>query len=77
MEFPSLKAKQFLAVLQREPLNYTIVRHKGSHRRLESASGYPPIGLSYHDGQTVPPGVIRKYLVKRIGLTEAEALKLL
>jgi predicted RNA binding protein YcfA (HicA-like mRNA interferase family) len=77
VEFPSLKAKQFLAVLQREPLNYAVVRQSGSHRKLESESGYPPIGLSYHDKATVPPGVVRKYLVTLIGLSEKEALELL
>lgn len=77
MVFPSLKAKQFLAVLKREPLKYTVVHQSGSHRKLESANGYPKIGLSYHDKATVPPGVVRKYLVQIIGLSEQEAMDLL
>lgn len=77
VEFPSLKAKNFLAILKREPLGYVIVSQTGSHRKLVSRNGHPPISLSYHDGATVPPGVVRKYLVKLIGLTEKEALDLL
>jgi predicted RNA binding protein YcfA (HicA-like mRNA interferase family) len=77
VDFPSVKAKQFLAILQREPLKYVIVRQTGSHRKLESENGYPAIGLSYHNKATVPPGVVRKYLVTIIGLTQEEALELL
>ena len=48
----------------------------GSHRTLE-AKDRPKLLWSYHDGAEVPPGVIRKYLVKQIGLSEADALALL
>jgi predicted RNA binding protein YcfA (HicA-like mRNA interferase family) len=75
--FPSLKARQFLALLRRKPLRYRVVAQQGSHRKLESDSGYPPIGLSYHDKDTVPPGVVRKYLLEYIGLSEEEAKRLL
>ena len=34
--FPSMKARQLLAVLTRPPLRYRVVRQVGSHRRLES-----------------------------------------
>lgn len=71
-----MKARALLALLCREPLNYREVRRKGSHRILE-ADGLPQILFSYHDGASVPPGVVRKYLVKVIGLDEAEALDLL
>jgi hypothetical protein len=37
---PSMKARDLLAVLMREPLAYEIVRQRGSHRRL-SAPGRP------------------------------------
>lgn len=77
MVFPSLKARQFLALLRRKPLKYKVVAQEGSHRKLESKTGYPPIGLSYHDKDTVPPGVVRKYLIDYIGLTEEEAKRLL
>ena len=61
----------------REPLKYAIKAQKGSHRKLVSENGYPPIGLSYHDKDTVPPGVVRKYLCDLIGLTEEQAKSLL
>lgn len=74
--FPSMKAGKFLSVLMRAPLDYKITRQKGSHRTLE-ADGRPKLLFSYHDGAEVPPGVIRKYLVSVIGLSESEALALL
>jgi predicted RNA binding protein YcfA (HicA-like mRNA interferase family) len=74
--FPSMKAGKFLSVLAREPLGYKITRQKGSHRTLE-ADGRPKLLWSYHDSADVPPGVIRKYLVNVIGLSESEALALL
>lgn len=40
------------------------------------ADHYPPVTFSYHDGATVPPGVVRKILVKDVGLTEEEAVRL-
>jgi predicted RNA binding protein YcfA (HicA-like mRNA interferase family) len=55
---------------------YKIVRQKGSHRIL-SAEGRPVLRFSYHDKATVPPGVIRKYLVDEVGLDANEAHKLL
>ncbi len=74
--FPSMQAKRFLAVLTREPLGYKVSRQTGSHRTLE-ADGRPTLRWSYHDSATVPPGVIRKYLVTQIGLSESDALALL
>lgn len=75
VKFPSMKAGKFLAILLREPLSYEVERQSGSHRILKSP-GYPTLLFSYHDGVTIPPGVIRKYLVKEIGLSEADALEL-
>lgn len=77
MVFPSLKPREFLRLLKRQPLKYVIVAQEGSHRKLESKNGYPPIGLSYHDKDTIPPGVVRKYLLDHIGLSEEEAKRLL
>jgi predicted RNA binding protein YcfA (HicA-like mRNA interferase family) len=76
MQFPSLKARQMLAILQREPLAYEVVRQNGSHRRLESRNGYPPLGFSFHDRATIPPGLVRKILVQDVGLTEDEATEM-
>jgi len=75
--FPSLKARALLALLQRAPLAYRISRQNGSHRALESCSGYPKVGFSFHDRATISPGVVRKILVKDVGLAEEEALKLI
>lgn len=65
-----------LAILQREPLAYEITRQNGSHRKLESRNGYPPLGFSFHDRATIPPGLVRKILVQDIGLTEDQASQL-
>lgn len=74
--FPSMKGRALERVLLKAPLNYRVARQSGSHRRLV-APGRPPLTFSYHDGDTVPPGVVRKILVKDVGLTESEALELL
>jgi predicted RNA binding protein YcfA (HicA-like mRNA interferase family) len=74
--FPSLKARALLAVLYREPLGYRVVRQSGSHRRLE-APGLPPLTLAFHDRATIAPGLVRKILVDDVGLTEADARRLL
>jgi len=77
VQFPALKPQQLLAILQREPLRYEIVRQKGSHRRLRSRNGRPDIGFSFHDRTTIPPGLVKKVLVGDVGLSEDEARKLL
>lgn len=75
-QFPSMKASDLLAVLLRNPLNYEIVRQNGSHRILRSPDR-PQLLFSYHEGATVPPGVVRKILVRIIGLGDEDALSLL
>jgi predicted RNA binding protein YcfA (HicA-like mRNA interferase family) len=74
--FPSIKAKRLLALLEREPLNYRVSRQSGSHRRME-APGRPPLTFAFHDKATIPSGLVRKVLVRDIGLAEDEARKLL
>ncbi|HWI94630.1 MAG TPA: type II toxin-antitoxin system HicA family toxin [Solirubrobacterales bacterium] len=71
-----MKAKRLLAVLEREPLNYRVSRQSGSHRRME-APGRPPLTFAFHDRATVPSGLVRKVLVRDVGLAEDEARKLL
>jgi predicted RNA binding protein YcfA (HicA-like mRNA interferase family) len=73
VDFPSLKARRLLSILCREPLAYAIARQKGSHRRLESSNGYPPLVFSFHDKQTIPPGLVRRVLVNDVGLSEQDA----
>lgn len=77
MDFPSLKARQLLRVLEREPLGYKTVRQRGSHRTLESSNGYPKLGFSFHDSATIPGGMVRKILVKDVGLNEQDAINLI
>jgi len=77
VQFPSLKSKQLLAILTRAPLLYEQVRCEGSHRTLRSRVGYGEVHFSFHDGTTIPPGLVKKILVKDVGLSEEEALKLL
>lgn len=75
-QFPTMKAKRLLAVLEREPLNYRVSRQSGSHRRME-APGRPSLTFAFHDKTTVPSGLVRKVLVRDVGLAEDEARKLL
>jgi predicted RNA binding protein YcfA (HicA-like mRNA interferase family) len=75
-EFPSMRARELLAVLMREPLSYEIVRQRGSHRRLKGP-GRPPITFAFHDRAEVAPGLVRKILCRDVGLGEDEALRLL
>jgi predicted RNA binding protein YcfA (HicA-like mRNA interferase family) len=74
--FPSIKAKKLLAILERTQLNYRVVRQSGSHRRLES-EGRPAFTFAFHDKATIRPALVRKILVKDVGLAEDEARKLL
>lgn len=75
-QFPSLKAKKLMRVLQAQPLGYEIVRQKGSHRKLE-APRRPPITFAFHDNQTIRPGTVKDILCDQVGLAEQEALALL
>lgn len=75
-DFPSVKAKRLLAILMRKPLEYEIARQKGSHRRLVSRNGYPPLTFSWHDSATIPSGLVEKTLVDDVGLARGTALDL-
>jgi predicted RNA binding protein YcfA (HicA-like mRNA interferase family) len=75
-QFPSMKAKRPLAVLERKPVGYRVARQAGSHRRME-APGRPPLTVAFHDDATVPAGLVPKILVRDVGLAEDEARKLL
>jgi predicted RNA binding protein YcfA (HicA-like mRNA interferase family) len=71
--FPSLRARAMLAVLQGK-LGYEIERQRGSHRRLVT-EGRPPLTYAFHDSESLSPGVVRDILVKQVGLSHDEALK--
>ena len=68
-EFPSLKSKDLLACLFR--VGYTVERQKGSHRML-TCEGRPRLVFGFHDGATVPPGLVRKIL-RDAGFSDDEA----
>jgi predicted RNA binding protein YcfA (HicA-like mRNA interferase family) len=74
--YPSLKARKLMAILTAQPLGYVVVRQNGSHRRLE-ADGRPPLMFAFHDGATIPGGMVRKILVKDVGLGDDVARGLL
>jgi len=76
-QFPSMKTGHLLQILLREPLAYRIERQRGSHRRLVSNQGYPPLTLSYHENATVPPGAVRKIFTKDVGLSIQQAVDLI
>jgi len=76
-DFRSMRATELLRVLTRPPLGYRIDRQTGSHRRMVSSSGFPPLTFAFHDGDSLPPGLVRKILVRDIGLAEDEARRLL
>jgi predicted RNA binding protein YcfA (HicA-like mRNA interferase family) len=75
-DFPSLRARKLLAILMREPLNYRIVRQRGSHRSL-AAPGRPNVKFAWHDRVTVGGRLVRHTLVNDVGLEESEARDLL
>lgn len=57
-------------------MRYKVTSERGSHKKLESGAGYPELRLAFHDGDVVPPGLVRKILIKDVGLTPADARKL-
>ena len=74
-QFPSMKAAALLRILERE-LGYVVDRNTPGSHQVMVAPGRPRLVFAYHKGQTVPPGVVRKILVKDVGLGESEALAL-
>lgn len=74
--FPTMKACKLLNILLRKPLNYRIMRTRGSHRTLISPDR-PRIVYSYHDSEELSGHMVRKILVNGVGLNESEALEVL
>jgi predicted RNA binding protein YcfA (HicA-like mRNA interferase family) len=71
--FPSLKARAMLRLLQGE-LGYEVARQHGSHRRLV-AEGKPELTFAFHDKRSLTPVEVRDILVKQVGLSIDEALR--
>lgn len=74
VDYPSMKSSDLLRILAY--LGYIEDRRAGSHRRLK-ANGGPDLTFAFHDGQTVPPGLVRKILAKDVGLSEVEIREIL
>lgn len=75
-DFPSMRWPRLFAILSRAPLNYTVERQSGSHRKLV-ADGRPTLRMAFHDRQDLPGNLVRTILVEQVGLTEQEARELL
>lgn len=71
-----MAARELLGILMRAPLEYQVSCQKGSHRRLV-APERPPLTFAFHDGQRLPPGLVKKVLTRDVGLSEEEMLELL
>lgn len=70
--FPSMKSRDLLGVLNREPLAYRIDRQKGSHMRLVSDNGYPPLTFASHAGAELP-ATLGVMIAMKVVVPEAEA----
>ena len=62
--WPSAKARQVLAALQR--IGWRVVWQSGSHRRL-ARDGWPNYTLAFHDGDEIGPGLLAQ-IAKKTGL---------
>jgi predicted RNA binding protein YcfA (HicA-like mRNA interferase family) len=69
--FPAMRARQLRRLLEKE-LGYSVIRTKGSHRRME-AEGRPALTFAFHDADTVAPSLVRSILTRQAGLTLDEA----
>lgn len=70
---------QLEKVLKKKPLRYVVspAPGGGSGKKLTSPEGFPELILHFHNNAQLAPGLIRNIMVKQIGLTEEEALRLL
>ena len=74
--FPSMQTKKLLRILMRAPLNYRILRQKGSHRVLIS-NAHPRIQVGYHENHEVSGSYVRDLLLNDVGLTMEMAREVL
>lgn len=74
-----MRGRELRQTLAAAPLRYRPVAtgSGGSHTKLISAAGYPPLMLAFHNNQEIPPGLVRKILVKDVGLSVDAALGIL
>ena len=69
-----MKAAELQRLLERE-LGYSVHSQRGSHRKLR-ADGRPMLTFSFHDGQEIAPGLVRKIL-RDAGVSDLEAAQIL
>lgn len=74
INYPSMKSSDLMSIL--DSLGYQLIRRSGSHRRLV-CQGRTPLTFSFHDGVTIPPGLVKKILKKDVGLSDEEILAVL
>ncbi|WP_322751697.1 MULTISPECIES: type II toxin-antitoxin system HicA family toxin [unclassified Frankia] len=75
--FPAMKPRQLLKVLARLGYGEGSRDAGGSHRWLE-APGRPRLLWAFHESVTsIGPVVVRRILVKEVGLTQEEALEVI
>jgi predicted RNA binding protein YcfA (HicA-like mRNA interferase family) len=73
-----MKARELRRLLSRQPLAYGTHRQTGgSHTKLVSENGYLDLLFAFHDNQSIPPGLVKEILTKRVGLSDEEATALL
>ncbi len=69
-----MKASDLLALLK--GIGYEVDKQSGSHKKLK-CDGRPTLTFSFHDGQEIAPGLVRKILLKDVQLKADEANRLL
>ena len=70
-----MKARELYRLLE-GCLDYQVIRQTGSHRTMK-APGRRTLHLAFHESQSIPPGLVRKILVKDVGLSVDDAKALL
>ncbi len=69
--FPSLRARDLERII--EAVCGAPVRQKGSHRQYRSPNGGGTFTFAFHGSDTVGPHLVRRILVRDVGLTKDEA----
>lgn len=72
-----MRGRELLSHLRRAPLAYRQDPDQqggGSHRKMVSEY-YPELLFAFHDSDDIAPGLVRKILVRDVGLTQEQALR--
>lgn len=71
-----MKASELLNILMRKPLNYRIIRVRGSHRTLV-AIGRPTILFAFHTSKEISAREVKGVLMGQVKLNQVEALEVI